>query len=158
MQELKLRRKKPISKGKKESSKSMIIFGNLTLILWIVLGTLACLFFYLLVAWCFAVLSIVLVYHVLRKRCCKTCYYCETCTLGFGKLPELFFGKSGTENVTRSGLKMFPFVYGLLSLLPMVLLIISFAQELVIFKFVIIFLLLFISLYSGIIRRKILVR
>lgn len=122
------------------------------------MGTLACWFFYLLVAWCFAVLAIVLVYYVLRKRCCKTCDYCETCTLGFGKLPELFFGKSGTENVTRSGLKMFPFVYGLLSLLPTILLITSFAQELAISKFVVLFLLLLISLYSGIIRREILVR
>jgi len=98
----------------------------------------------------------VLVYGLLRKRCCKTCYYCKTCTVGFGKLPELFFRNNGTENVDASGLKLFPLTYAYVSFIPIVAAAFSIMQEFTLTKVAVLIVLLAIVVYSGIVRRKLL--
>jgi hypothetical protein len=138
----------------KEYSKFELIFGNLAIILWIVLGVISIWIFYPLVAIVFFVSASFLVFYELGKHGCTTCYYCKTCTIGIGKLPELFFTKGGTANVNKRAMKQFPFVYLLLSLVPIVFIVISLLDTITIFKITVLILLLIFSVYSGIIRRK----
>ena len=139
---------------RKEYSKSELIFGNLAIILWIGLGALSCALFYPLSAILFFGVAAFLIFYELGKHGCVTCYYCKTCTIGIGKLPELFFKKAGTANVNRRALKLFPFTYLLLSALPVALIVISLFQETAVYKVVLLASVLAFSVYTGIIRRR----
>ena len=141
---------------RKEYSKSELIFGNLAIILWIGLGALSCALFYPLSAILFFGVAAFLIFYELGKHGCVTCYYCKTCTIGIGKLPELFFKKAGTANVNRRALKLFPFTYLLLSALPVALIVISLFQETAVYKVVLLASVLAFSVYTGIIRRRVL--
>ena len=141
---------------RKEYSKSELIFGNLAIILWIGLGALSCALFYPLSAILFFGVVAFLIFYELGKHGCVTCYYCKTCTIGIGKLPELFFKKAGTANVNRRALKLFPFTYLLLSALPIALIVISLFQETAVYKVVLLASVLAFSVYTGIIRRRVL--
>jgi hypothetical protein len=138
----------------KDYSKTELIFGNLVIILWIALGALSWTLFYPLASILFFGLAALLVFYELGKHGCVTCYYCKTCTIGMGKLPELFFRKAGTENVNRRALKLFPLVYLLLSVLPITIISISFFQEMAIYKAVLLASVVTFSIYSGVIRRQ----
>jgi hypothetical protein len=97
----------------KEYSKSLLILGNLGIALWIVLSAIACWLFNPLLGWFFLVSAFVLVFAILRRLGCISCYYCKSCTMGFGKLADLFFGSGYMAGVNSSvGLKIV-FVYGL---------------------------------------------
>jgi hypothetical protein len=76
-------------------SSTELYLGNLTIVLWIILGAVSCALFYPLAAFLFFALTAYLVFYELGKHGCVTCYYCKTCTIGMGKLPELFFRKAG---------------------------------------------------------------
>jgi hypothetical protein len=141
---------------RKEYSKSELIFGNLAIILWIGLGALSCALFYPLSAILFFGVAAFLIFYELGKHGCVTCYYCKTCTIGIGKLPELFFKKAGTANVNRRALKLFPFTYLLLSALPIALIVISLFQETAVYKVVLLASVLAFSVYTGTIRRRVL--
>ena len=141
---------------RKEYSKSELIFGNLAIILWIGLGALSCALFYPLSAILFFGVAAFLIFYELGKHGCVTCYYCKTCTIGIGKLPELFFKKAGTANVNRRALKLFPFTYLLLSALPIALIVISLFQETAVYKVMLLVSVLAFSVYTGIIRRRVL--
>jgi hypothetical protein len=144
----------PTKRNIKEYSKFELYFGNLAIILWIILGAFSCSFFYPLSAIGFFVLIAFLVFFELGKHGCQTCYYCKTCTIGIGKLPELFFAKAGTANVNKKAMNLFPLVYLLMSLLPIALSIISILQNLTASKIAVLTGLLIFSFYTGLARRK----
>ena len=139
--------------NRKEYSWAELYLGNLAIILWISLGALACALFAPLTAFIFSGVTAFLIFYELGKHGCVTCYYCKTCTIGIGKLPELFFRQAGTANVNRRALKLFPFVYLLLSVLPLVLIIISFFQGISVYNAALFASVLAFSAYTGIIRR-----
>jgi hypothetical protein len=139
---------------RKDYSKSELIFGNLAIILWIGLGALSCALFYPLTDFVFFGLAAFLIFYELGKHGCVTCYYCKTCTIGIVKLPELFFKQAGTANVNRRALKLFPFVYLLLSALPIALVVISFFQEITIYRLALLAAVLAFSIYTGIVRQQ----
>jgi hypothetical protein len=141
----------------KDYSKTELILGNLLIILWIGLGALSCALFYPLTAVLFFGLAAFLVFYELGKHGCVTCYYCKTCTIGMGKLPELFFRQAGTANVNQRALRLFPFIYLLLSAVPLGLIVISFFQGIAVYKVVLLASVLAFSVYTGIIRRRTLV-
>ena len=143
-----------IDKNRKEYSKSELVFGNLAIILWICLGAVSCAIFYPLAALGFFGLGSFLIFYELGKHGCVTCYYCKNCTIGMGKLPELFFKKEGTGNVNRRALRLFPTVYALLSIFPIALVIFSLTQQLAIYKILLLAALLTFSIFTGIVRRK----
>jgi hypothetical protein len=148
-----LRELKTISKDVKEYSKSLLIFGNLGIALWIVISAIACWFFNPLLGWFFLIFAFVLVFAVLRRLGCSSCYYCKSCTMGFGKLADLFFGSGYMAGVNSSfGLKIV-FVYGLLGIVPIVFLAFSIMQGFAVTKIAVLAFLLLLLLYSGI-RKK----
>ena len=140
---------KPIRKDAKEYSKSLLILGNLGIALWIVISAIACWFFNPLLGWFFLVFAFVMVFVVLRRRGCSSCDYCKSCTLGFGKLADLFFGSGYMAGVNSSVRLKIAFVYGLLGLVPMVFLAFSIMQEFATSKIGVLAFLLFLLLYSG---------
>ena len=142
----------------KDYSKSELIFGNLAIVLWILLGAYSCYLLYPLSAIGFAALASFLVFFELGKHGCQTCYLCKTCTIGIGKLPELFFRKAGTANVNKKAMKLFPFVYLLLSLVPIILFVVSIIQTITVLKILTLALLLSFSIYSGVIRKKAIIK
>jgi hypothetical protein len=142
----------------KDYSKSELIFGNLAIVLWILLGAYSCYLIYPLSAIGFAALASFLVFFELGKHGCQTCYLCKTCTIGIGKLPELFFRKAGTANVNKKAMKLFPLVFLLLSLVPIILFVISIIQTMTFLKILTLALLLSFSIYSGAIRKKAIIK
>jgi hypothetical protein len=74
-----------------------------------------------------------------------------------GKLPELFFTKTTVENMNRKALKLFPFVYLLISVVPLALVSVSLIQHLAIYNVLMLAALVGFSVLTGIIRRKLLV-
>ena len=141
---------------RKDYPKSELFFGNLAIVLWIGLGALSCALFFPLTAFVFFGLAAFLIFYELGKHGCVTCYYCKTCTIGIGKLPELFFRQAGTANVNRRALKLFPFAYLLLSALPVTLIFISFFHEIAVLNVALLAAVLAFSIYTGVIRRQIL--
>jgi hypothetical protein len=102
---------KPISKGAKKYSKSLLVLGNLGIALWIVISAIACGFFNPLLGWLFLVSAFVMIFVILRRLGCSSCYYCKSCTMGFGKLADLFFGSGYMAGVDSSvRLKIFLFM------------------------------------------------
>ncbi len=142
--------------GLEDYPKANMILGNLIMLLWIALGTIACWFLYPLAGWVYLGSAVIMVYVVLRKLVCTNCYYYDKwCGIGWGKLSALFFKKGNIEDFDTSiGLKLAPFAYGILSLIPLILLIISIILEFTASKLLILLLLLSISVFSGTISRK----
>ncbi|MEA3255674.1 MAG: hypothetical protein U9Q22_07545 [Candidatus Altiarchaeota archaeon] len=142
--------------GLKDYPKTNIVFGNLLMIIWIVLGTLACWFLYPLAAWIYLAFATTMVFIVLRKLVCTNCYYyAKWCYIGWGKLSALFFKKGKIEDFkTSTGIKLAPLTYGLMTLIPLILIIISLTQEFTVPKLTVLLLLLSISFYSGAVSRR----
>ena len=143
-------------KGLEGYPKSSIIFGNFMMMLWIALGTAACWFLYPIAAWIYLAFAIVMVGVVLRKFVCINCYYYDKwCSMGWGKLSALLFKRGNIEEFNKSiGLKLAPITYGLLTLIPLILIIISTIQNFTVYKIAVLVLLLLISFYSGAAGRK----
>ena len=142
--------------GLEEYPKASIILGNLVMMLWIALGTIACWFLYPLAAWIYLAAAIIMVGVVLRKLVCTNCYYYDKwCSMGWGKLSALFFKEGDMENFgTSIGIKLAPLTYGLLSLIPLIFIVISIVQGFTVSKIIVLALLLLVSFYSGFISRK----
>jgi len=142
--------------GLEEYPKASIILGNLTMILWIALGTIACWFLHPLIAWIYLAAAIIMVGVILRKLVCTNCYYYgKWCSTGWGKLSALLFKRGNMENFDTSiGLKLAPITYGLLSLIPLICIVISMVLGFAILKVVVLLLLLLVSFYSGFVNRK----
>jgi len=128
------------------------------LISWIILGSYALSFIHIVLFWVYLISVSFGVYFILRKKCCKTCFYCKGCTVGFGKLPELFFRKDGTDNVTKNGVKTFFFLFPLMSLLPAILVSVSIIENFSYEKLVVLILIMTFSLWSIIVRKNIILK
>jgi hypothetical protein len=142
--------------GLEEHPKRTIILGNLVMVSWLTLGTIACWFLSPLVAWIYLAVGIILVYFVLRRLVCVNCYYYDKwCGIGWGKLAALFFKPGDIDKFgTGVGVKLAPLAYGLLSLIPLVLVIIAMVQQFTVPRLVVLLLLLLASAYSGFMSRK----
>ncbi len=131
-----------------------LFFGNLASVGWIALGAIAAGVFYPVFGLGYFSLVCFLIFYEIGKHGCVTCYYCKTCTIGMGKLPEFFFKKGGAANVNRRALRIFPFVFVLLSVVPVALLVFSIIQELMFYKVVLLVAVLVFSIFNGTVRRK----
>ena len=142
--------------GLEEHPRTTIILVNLVMALWIASGTIAGWFLHPLIGWIYLAVALLMVGVVLRKLVCTNCYYYgKWCGTGWGKLSALFFKEGEMERFGQSvGVKLAPLTYGLLSLIPLVLIIISIVQEFTVFKIVVLAVLLLVSVYSGFLSRK----
>ncbi len=141
----------------REYSNSELIFGNLAIIIWIAFGSITCGIFYFMAGIGYFALASYLVFYEIGKHGCITCYYCKTCTIGMGKLPEFFFTRQGTANVNRRAKEVFKFVFILLSLVPTALIIFSVIQQFILYKILLLIATSAFSLYCGIVRGRTLI-
>ena len=137
----------------KAYSKSLLIFGNLVVALWTVISSIAFWFFNPIIGWVFLVFAFVIIFAILRRLGCNSCYYCKSCTMGFGKLADLFFGSGRMEGVDPSLTLKAIFVYGFLGIIPIVLLTHSIIQGFAALKIAVLAALLLLLVYSST-RRK----
>lgn len=73
---------------------NLVLFGNLTLFLWIVLDSVAFLLYNFTAGVVFLILTLILIYGVLHLLgCLRPCYNCIKCTHGMGRLAALYFGR-----------------------------------------------------------------
>ena len=144
--------------GLEKHSFRRIITSNLFVIIWLTLGSLACWYFYPLIGLVYLTASFVLVYIVLRKLVCVNCYYYDKwCAIGFGKLSAIMFKKGRIESFpTSTGMKLAPATYGLLIIVPLLLLLVSIIESFSWYKIIVFVLLLLVSVYNFGVGRRIL--
>ena len=138
-----------ISNEAKAYSKALLTVGNLAIVLWIMLGAVACWFFDPLIGLLFLISSIALIFAILRRMGCSSCYYCKSCTMGFGKLADLFFGEGYMAGIKSSLTLKIIFVYILLGVIPIAFLSVSILQEFAVTKIAVLALLIVLFVYSG---------
>jgi len=70
-----------------------------------------------------SVYAVAMVYFVMRKLVCTNCYYYgKWCNMGWGKLAARMYKPGNIERfVECAGIKIAPFFYASLSLIPLVL-------------------------------------
>jgi len=138
-----------MSQEKFEFKRSLLVFGNLTLSFWILLGAIASWFYNPLAFWIFLLFAIFMVFAMLRRLGCSSCAYCTSCTSGFGRLSGWFFGRIPTKDrSSKTRLAFICFIYCLLALVPSVFLVISIVEVFTIAKTMVLLGILVISLYS----------
>jgi hypothetical protein len=143
---------------KREYSFSQLLFGNLAVLFWILLGAASCWLFSPFAALGFVALASFLVFYKLGKKGCVNCFWCKTCTVGMGKLPYLFYTKTAIEdlNINRKVIKLFQYVYLLLSVVPIVITTIFIVQSFSVYNVVLLAVLVALSVLTGSLRRKLL--
>ena len=143
---------------KREYTKAQLVFGNGAILMWILFGTASFWLFSPFAAIGFLALASFLVFYELGKKGCVSCFLCKTCTIGMGKLPDLFFTKTTIENlnINRKALRLFPFAYLLLSVVPLVIIGTLITVHFSILNVLLFTVLIGFSFLTGILRRKIL--
>ena len=131
----------------------------MAILVWILLGTASCLAVFFVWSFSFLALASFLVFYELGKKGCVNCFWCKTCTIGMGKLPYLFYTKTPMENlnINRKALKLFPYVYFLLSVVPIVLTVLSIILQFSLYSLILLVALSVFSVLTGIARRKLLI-
>ena len=138
-----------MSQEKFEFKRSLLVFGNLTLTLWILLGSIALSFYNPIASWLFLLFAAFMVFAMLRRLGCSSCAYCTSCTSGFGRLSGWFFGRVPTKDLSsKTRLAFIGFVYFLLTLVPSAFLVISILEVFTLAKMMVLLGILLISLYS----------
>lgn len=142
--------------GLEEHPRATIFLSNLVMAVWIATGTVACWLLHPVAGAVYLAVALIMVGVVLRKLVCTNCYYYgKWCGTGWGKLAALFFKEGEMERFGKSiGVKLAPMTYGLLSLIPIVLVVISMIMDFTVFKAIVLAVLLLVSVYSGFLSRK----
>jgi len=138
-----------LSEKKLEFSRSFLILGNLALLAWVFLAFFGMWFYNQVFGWLLLVFTAVLVYMILRRLGCSSCYNCKSCTSGFGRLAGAFFGSGYTKKGSVGNRKGFiAFIYILLAPIPAAFLILSILQVFSILKVAVLVCLLAITVFS----------
>ena len=138
-----------MTEEKIEFTRRLLVLGNLGLLAWIFLAFFAVLFYSQIYGWGYLILEAIVVYLVLRRIGCSSCYKCKACTSGFGRLAGAFFGRGYVkkESVGNRWGVIF-FVYFLLFPLPAGILVFSLSQTFSFLKVLVLICLLAVSIYS----------
>jgi len=138
-----------LSTEKFEFTRSLLVLGNLAILCWVLLASLSFTFVNPLYGWLFLLFASAVIFLFLRRLGCSSCYYCKSCTSGFGRLAGWFFGKRSlkdTNNKTALGFVVTS--YFLLGPLPIVFLTASLSQSLDALRIVLLSFLVVFSLFS----------
>ena len=101
--------------------------GNLAVILWIVLGSLAFWLYSQVAGWLFLVATLIATYGVLKfLGCLRPCYHCKKSTISLGRIAVLYFGKPSLKDYKETcGIASAVFFYALLGPFPVAVLLVS---------------------------------
>ena len=86
-----------------EFPKSLTVLGNLAVILWIALGSLAFWLFNQVVGWLFLVVTLIATYGVLKfLGCLRPCYQCKNVRLGLAEYPRCSSGNLASKTQKKA--------------------------------------------------------
>jgi hypothetical protein len=132
-----------------EYTRTLLISGNVAILVWTIIATIATWFYFQAIAWVFLLLDVAIVFLFLRRLGCSTCVYCKTCTMGFGRLAGWFFGKRELKDLSnKTAVAFVAIAYVFLSLVPAAVLTVSLVQAFDPFKMAVLLSLLAISIFS----------
>jgi len=115
---------------KVQATKPQLLGGNLLALAWMLLGTFGCWLINPLYGWLFLGFSAFVIYGIIRRMTCNSCYYCKSCTKGMTKLSLLFLGANHIPGLSKSSIvAMTIIVYVVLTLIPTGLLVSSIMAE-----------------------------
>jgi hypothetical protein len=138
-----------LTEEKLEFTKSFLIGGNLALLAWVFLAFFATWFYNQIYGWLLLVFTSALIYLILRRLGCSSCYYCKSCTSGFGRLAGAYFGKEYTKKGSIGNrIGLVAFIYLLLAPIPITFLVMSILQAPTLPKAIVLPCLLAVSIYS----------
>ncbi len=107
-------------------NRSLLVLGNLALLAWVLAAALSIIIANQLYGVLFLVFSAAVVWLILRRAGCSSCYYCKSCTSGFGRLAGYFFGNRAMKDMgNKTALGFVGVVYFLLVPLPLAYLVSS---------------------------------
>ena len=138
-----------MTEEKLDFTRRLLVWGNLGLLAWVFLAFFSVLFYNFLYGWLYLVLLAFMIYAVLRRLGCSSCYKCKACTSGFGRLAGVFFGRGFVKKESVGNrLGLVAFVYLLLFPLPTVLLSVSLLGSFSFIKVLVLACLLALAAYS----------
>jgi hypothetical protein len=138
-----------LTEEKLEFTQRLLVLGNLGLLAWVFLAFFGILFYNQIYGWLYLLLEALVVYLILRRLGCSSCYKCKTCTSGFGRLAGAFFGKGYVKKESVGNrLGIIAFVYFMLFPLPAAFLLFSLSQAFSFLKVLVLVCLLAIAIYS----------
>ena len=138
-----------MTEDKLEFTRPLLVLGNLGLLTWVLLAFLGLFLYNELYGWLYLIAVAGIIYAILRRLGCSSCYKCKTCTSGFGRLAGAFFGKGYVKKESvgnRFGI--IAFIYFLLFPLPSAVLSFSILQEFSYLKVLVLVCLLAVAIYS----------
>ena len=139
-----------MSDEKLEYTRTLLVSGNVALLLWMLISTLAVWFYSQVFAWVFLLLAAASIYLLLRRIGCSNCYNCKTCTSGFGRISGWFFGKRQLKDVNnKTALAFVVFIYFLLGPLSITLLFVTIGQTFDLLRIILVSWLAAILVYSA---------
>ncbi len=107
-------------------NRSFLVLGNLAPLAWVLVASLSIIIANQLYGVLFLVFSAAVVWLILRRAGCSSCYYCKSCTSGFGRLAGYFFGNRAMKDMgNKTALGFVGVVYFLLAPLPLAYLVSS---------------------------------
>jgi hypothetical protein len=116
-------------------TRTFFILGNLALLAWIFLAFSAEWFYSQVYGWLLLLFTSATVYLILRRMGCSSCYYCKTCTIGFGRLAGSFFGTGSAKKLSVDNRRgIISLIYFLLAPLPATLLVLSMVAAFTVLK------------------------
>ena len=99
-----------MTEEKLEFTRRLLVLGNLGVLGMDFSIVLRSLFYNQIYGWFYLLLEALIVYAILRRLGCSSCYKCKTCTSGFGRIAGAFFGKGYVKKESvgnRLGLRSF---------------------------------------------------
>jgi hypothetical protein len=130
-------------------SRQLLVFGNLALLAWVLLGFYGVFKINQLYGYVYVIFTAAVVYLILRRLGCSSCYLCKSCTSGFGRLTGSFFGRGFVRKASignRRGLV--GFTYFLLVAVPVLALSFSLWHVFSIVDLLVLTCLLILAVYS----------
>jgi hypothetical protein len=138
-----------LTEQKLEFTRQQLILGNLGLLAWVFLAFFSVFFYSQLYGWLYLAALAVIIYLILRRLGCSSCYRCKTCTSGFGRLSGVFFGKGFIKKESVGNrIGLIAFIYFLLLPLPVAFLSLSLYDSISIFKLFVLVSILAVAAYS----------
>ena len=138
-----------MTEEKLDFTRRLLVLGNLGLLAWVFLASFSVLFYNFIYGWLYLVFLAFMVYAILRRLGCSSCYKCKACTSGFGRLAGAFFGRGFVKKESVGNrLGLVAFIYLLLLPIPAALLSVSLFGSFSYLKVLVLVCLLAVAIYS----------
>jgi hypothetical protein len=138
-----------MSDEKLDFTRKFIFLGNLALLVWALFAFIGVLFYTPLYSFLYLIVDAIVIYGILRRLGCSSCYKCKACSSGFGRMAGAFFGRGFVKKESVGNrIGLIGFIYFLLLPLPAAVLVLSMLRSFSFLKVFILVCLLAVAAYS----------